>query len=344
VHLVVIAPHLQQNDEALRELYELLFWPVRITSVASFYELITGRVPPSTFTEDWFLSNLANIDTPIYNKFRRGLDILAAIIMALTMTVLFPPIALGIICTSKGPIFFDQKRVGQFGNIFKIHKFRSMYALAPDGSAETSGAQFAEKEDDRITPFGKFLRKMRLDELPQALNLLRGDITLVGPRPERPEIVKKLEEAGSLKDSDWLNCVTFTPDGKQVAFISDRAGNPQLYVLDLAAQKTRKLTRMSWCDSPNWSPSGEWIVFAGRESSKEKMNIFISDLTGGQIRRLISASGDNEDPSWSPDGRFIAFTSTRRGKRELFVMDSDGSAPHPLTDLKGKTFTPNWSP
>lgn len=193
-HLVITAPHLKDKPEALRELYELLFWPVQITDVASFYEMVTGRVPPSTFTEGWFLSNLANINTPIYNKFRRGLDIFAAIFMAMTMIVLFPLIAIGIKCSSKGPLFFGQKRMGQFGSIFTIYKFRTMYALAPDGSAETSGAQFTEKEDNRITPFGKLLRKMRLDEVPQAINLFRGDITLVGPRPERPEIVKKLEE------------------------------------------------------------------------------------------------------------------------------------------------------
>ena len=137
---------------------------------------------------------------------------------------------------------------------------------------------------------------------------------------------------------------TYSPDGKQVAFVSGRAGNPQIFVLDMDSQKTRKLTRMNWCDSPSWSPSGEWIVFAGRETSSEKLNIFLTDLTGGQIRRLTKDGGDNEDPSWSPDGRFIAFTSTRRGRRELFVMDADGSAPHPLTELKGRTATPSWSP
>ncbi len=137
---------------------------------------------------------------------------------------------------------------------------------------------------------------------------------------------------------------TYAPDGKQIAFISDRAGNPQIFVLDMETNKMRKLTRMNWCDSPNWSPTGEWIVFSGRETVKEKLNIFLTDLTGSQIRRLTSDSGDNEDPSWSPDGRFIAFTSSRRGRRELYIMDADGSAPHPLTDLEGQTYTPNWSP
>ncbi len=137
---------------------------------------------------------------------------------------------------------------------------------------------------------------------------------------------------------------TWSPDGTQVAFVSDRSGNPQIYVLEMATGKTRRLTRLNWCDSPSWSPAGDWIVFAGRETSKEKLNIFVTDLTGSQVRRLTNKAGDNEDPSWSPDGRFVAFTSTRRGRRELFIMDSDGSAPHPLTELKGHSFTPSWGP
>ncbi len=155
-------------------------------------------------------------------------------------------------------------------------------------------------------------------------------------------VTKKVEKL--LKGFGVCASPTWSPDGTQVAFISDRAGNPQLYVLEVATGKTRRLTRMNWSDSPSWSPSGQWIVFAGRETPREDMNIFITDVTGGQVRRLTERAGDNEDPSWSPDGRFIAFTSTRRGKREIFIMDADGSAPHPLADLKGNSFTPAWSP
>lgn len=193
-HMVVTAPHMHNEPNVLRELYELLFWPVHITNFSSLYETLTNRVSPSTFSESWFLSNLTEQDTPVYNKFRRFLDYVGALVMGIVLLALLPFIALLIKLNSKGPIFFSQKRIGQYGNIFKLYKFRTMYALAPDGSAEQDGAQFAVKGDKRVTAVGKILRKTRIDEIPQVINLIRGDVTLIGPRPERPEIVEKLEE------------------------------------------------------------------------------------------------------------------------------------------------------
>ncbi len=137
---------------------------------------------------------------------------------------------------------------------------------------------------------------------------------------------------------------TFSPDAGQVAFVSDRSGNPQVYTLNLTTQRTRRLTQMNWSDSPAWSPTGEWIAFAGRARAKDAIDIFLVDVTGTQVRQLTRGAGSNEDPSWSPDGRFIAFVSNRDGRRpQVYVMDADGSAPHRLLDIPGSSFTPHWS-
>lgn len=194
INVVVVAPHLQDSQEAMREMYELLFWPVHILHLPAFYEKITGRIPPSTFSEGWFLEHLKKNNHSIYDKLRVGADYIAGLILGIIFLLLAPIIAISIKLTSKGPIFFKQKRVGLYGQEFMLYKFRSMYALSEDGSAELNGYQFAKKGDKRITTVGKFLRKTRLDELPQIINLVKRDITVVGPRPERPEIVQRLTE------------------------------------------------------------------------------------------------------------------------------------------------------
>jgi len=136
---------------------------------------------------------------------------------------------------------------------------------------------------------------------------------------------------------------TFSPDARQVAFVSDRSGNPQIYLLDLATKAARRLSNMNWCDAPAWSPTGEWIAFAGRANRKDKMDIFLVDVTGAQVRQLTHGEGSNEDPTWSPDGRLLAFSSTREGRSQIYVMDADGSAPRRIADVPGASSTPHWS-
>ncbi len=192
IHTVVVEPDMNEREEVKRELYELLFWPVEIADMTSFYETVTGRIPPSTFSESWFLSNLRTTDRPVYTKAKRGTDIIAGTLFGLLLILLFPFVGLGIKLSSPGPVIFKQKRIGEGGKVFWMYKLRTMYVLAEDGSAEAHGVEFAKKGDERVTAIGKFLRKIRLDELPQAWNLLKGDVTLIGPRPERPEIVAQL--------------------------------------------------------------------------------------------------------------------------------------------------------
>jgi exopolysaccharide biosynthesis polyprenyl glycosylphosphotransferase len=195
INLIVIAPHLSQNEELLKELYTFIFDQIEMVTLAEFYERITGRIPPFTFSESWFLTHLREQQKKIYDRFRILIDYLCAVFIALFFICTFPVIALLIKTTSSGPLFFRQHRVGRQGKVFTLIKYRSMKALNKDGSAEIAGAQFTEKNDPRITSIGKILRKIRLDEVPQCINIFKGQMGIIGPRPERPEFVEPLTKA-----------------------------------------------------------------------------------------------------------------------------------------------------
>ena len=120
---------------------------------------------------------------------KRMLDILLSIGLLVVTAPLLAITALAIKLESRGPVFYKQTRVGQGGRLFEILKFRSMVS-----DAEKDGAQFAAKNDARVTRVGRFIRKVRIDEIPQAINVLRGEMSFVGPRPERPEFVTDLEQ------------------------------------------------------------------------------------------------------------------------------------------------------
>src|SRR5690606_20801530 len=117
------------------------------------------------------------------------IDILISTIGLLLLVCLLPIFLIGNLIGNRGPLFYFQERVGEKGKTFKIVKFRSMI---PD--AERNGAVWAQKNDIRITAFGKFLRNTRLDEIPQFYNVLKGEMSFIGPRPERPIFVKELSE------------------------------------------------------------------------------------------------------------------------------------------------------
>ena len=162
--------------------------PVRMMDGNQLYEQLFGHVPLGRIDSDWylFLMHPSFESTPPLQK--RAFDLLGALAAAL---VAFPLIALGamlIKLDDRGPIFYRQQRVGEGGREFHILKLRSMR-----DDAESDGAQWSDAEDDRVTRAGKILRRTHVDELPQLINVLRGEMTLVGPRPERPEIIAELE-------------------------------------------------------------------------------------------------------------------------------------------------------
>lgn len=125
----------------------------------------------------------------IYDFIKRLSDIFLSIIIFPVALILIIVFGLLIKIETPGPIFYSQIRVGKNGKFFKIYKLRSMYE-----DAEKNGAQWAIKDDPRITKVGKFIRKTRIDELPQLINIIKGDLSFIGPRPERPELIIKFSE------------------------------------------------------------------------------------------------------------------------------------------------------
>ncbi|HEX8983957.1 MAG TPA: sugar transferase [Bryobacteraceae bacterium] len=174
----------------LQNLLDLRFSGIRIEEAAVVYEAACGRVCTKELrpAQLIFSGELG----PTHSSVSRQAIYSPAI--ALVATLLTLPVmlaaALAVRLTSRGPVLFRQTRVGLNGSVFTLYKFRSMFA---DAEAKT-GAVWATKDDPRVTPVGRWLRKLRIDELPQLWNVLRGEMSVVGPRPERPEFVKVLSE------------------------------------------------------------------------------------------------------------------------------------------------------
>jgi len=156
-----------------------------------YYEVITGAIPVQYIGQNLFAlgSSYEMNFRGLWDAVRRVMDIGFGVVGLCFLGLLLPFLALAIYLDSRGPIFYWQERVGQGGIPFMLLKFRSM---VPD--AEADGPTWATHKDPRVTRVGRFLRKSRLDELPQVWNLLRGDMALIGPRPERPEFVHRLDE------------------------------------------------------------------------------------------------------------------------------------------------------
>jgi len=185
--ITAIDPH--QDKKLVSLLYQCLPLKISFLDLPSFYERILGKVPVSVIGQIWFLENLTESEKTFYENSKRILDMLGALILGIISLFLYPLIALAIKLESRGPIFFKQKRMGQNGEVFTVIKFRSMKE-----TAETDGPKWANEEDERITRVGRFLRKTRLDELPQLWNIFCGQMSFIGPRPERLEFVEKLEK------------------------------------------------------------------------------------------------------------------------------------------------------
>lgn len=189
VNLVVVEPEILQNEKLVKIFYEFLPYGVTIKKFSEFYESILGKVPTSIINKSWFLENLAEINKRPFEIVKKAADTTLGVIFGIPFLIIAPVLAAIIKLDSKGPVFYRQKRVGKNGKIFEFIKFRSMIK-----DAEKIEGLKGNGNDTRHTRVGKFLRKTYLDELPQLINVIRGEMSFVGPRPERPHYVLELKK------------------------------------------------------------------------------------------------------------------------------------------------------
>jgi len=189
INTVVISPETYQSPQIIDTFYRSLENKVTFKNLSSFYEQLTNKVPLGAINQIWFLENLSEGSKKTYEEMKRFFDIVFAVIFGIAILPFIPFIALIIKASSSGSVLYRQKRVGKNGKNFEIIKFRTMRT---DAEKET-GAVWAQEDDPRTTYLGKILRKTRIDELPQLWNILKGEMSFVGPRAERPEFHEKLK-------------------------------------------------------------------------------------------------------------------------------------------------------
>jgi sugar transferase (PEP-CTERM system associated) len=190
VSRIIVAMEDRRGALPTRELVTLRVQGVRVEDAASALSGLTGRVSLRAVKPSWFVFSDGFHRSKWIDLLKRVTDLAAGIIgLAAAMPIMIV-VALVVRLESKGPIIFRQTRVGGMGKCFEVLKFRSM----SDDAEKANGAQWASENDSRVTRIGRFLRKYRLDELPQFVNVIRGEMSFVGPRPERPEFVRELRK------------------------------------------------------------------------------------------------------------------------------------------------------
>lgn len=172
-------------------LMDCKFRGLRVFSGSAFQEDFLGRIDLDTLTADNLLMEKGFVSTRLGSATKRAIDVILAVAVMILALPLMLLTAVAIKADSRGPIFYCQKRVGQFDTIFNLYKFRSMTADAEGGG----GPLWAQRHDSRITRVGRFIRATRIDELPQLVNVIAGEMSMVGPRPERPHFVEQLTRA-----------------------------------------------------------------------------------------------------------------------------------------------------
>ncbi len=186
--LVIVAQ--LADDEAAKRLAALNFRGTTVIDSAGAYAALTGRIPVRQVDSRWFIAtgDFSSLATTGFRYVQRLLDVAAATVLLILTSPLILLAAFSTIVTDGLPVIYQQQRLGLFGRPFTLFKLRTMRR-----SAEDDGPRFSSDNDARVLPIGRLLRRWRIDELPQLVNILRGEMSLVGPRPERPVLAEKLE-------------------------------------------------------------------------------------------------------------------------------------------------------
>ena len=188
INTLVIQSSIIKKSSTVKIVYQLLPMGVRIFDFVDFYELAFKQIPLKEIEENWFIEHIRPMG-PLYAFIRAVFEKVLAIVMLVILSPIILLAAVAVKFTSRGPVIYRQERVGKNEQLFEIYKFRSMRV-----DAEKHGAQWSAPGDNRVTKVGKFLRATHIDEFPQLFNVLRGEVSFVGPRPERPEFVADLKK------------------------------------------------------------------------------------------------------------------------------------------------------
>jgi sugar transferase (PEP-CTERM system associated) len=190
IDTIVVAIKEKRGELPTKELLQCRIDGIEVIDGISFYETLSGKLLVEHISPSWLIFSDGFQKSKIKKNLKRLTDIILSALLLITFAPILCVVMLLIKIDSKGPVFYSQERIGERHRIYMIYKFRSMFTDAE----EKTGPVFTTKDDDRITRFGRFLRKWRIDEIPQLWNVLRGEMSFVGPRPEREFFVKQLEQ------------------------------------------------------------------------------------------------------------------------------------------------------
>jgi lipopolysaccharide/colanic/teichoic acid biosynthesis glycosyltransferase len=183
--LVVLSRVAQNDDRIVVQAAKVHSNGVRVRTLSRFYEDHLAKLPVAELERISLMFDISELHPGFYPRLKRTLDVVVGLVGTVVLVGVAPFVALANAIGNRGPLIYRQQRVGRRGEVFSILKFRSM---RPDSGATT----WTKEGDDRVTPVGRLLRKSHLDELPQMINIVRGDLSIVGPRPEQPAYVEEL--------------------------------------------------------------------------------------------------------------------------------------------------------